>query len=226
MHSTTPLYHGGLADLVRSLNSEAMLYLFPPEVPITRLNILKSLEACERFALEQPSELQHHTRIKLFSCVPYVLKMLVENDEGGASLGFLKSLDMIGTGGAPLPQDLGDRLVTEGVRLISRYGSAECGFLMSSARDFETDREWQYLRSGGSGGALVFEPQEDGGTAELVIQRTWPCMVIPRLRLAEGSVLMDHADEDKSAGWIVCYRRSVLPASFDPRRLEVLRSEG
>jgi acyl-CoA synthetase (AMP-forming)/AMP-acid ligase II len=174
--STTPLYHGGLADLVRSLNSAAMLYLFPPGVPITRTNILKSLAACGRFHAAQPSALQYHTGVKLLSCVPYVLKMLVENDGDGAALAFLRGLDFLGTGGAPLPQDLGDRLVREGVRLVSRYGSAECGFLMSSARDFANDREWQYLRSEGSGGALVFEEQEDE-TVELVIQSHWPCMV-------------------------------------------------
>jgi acyl-CoA synthetase (AMP-forming)/AMP-acid ligase II len=190
--STTPLYHGGLADLVRSLNSEAMLYLFPPDVPITRTNILKSLHACARFAAAQPSELQHHTEIKLFSCVPYVLKMVVENDDGGVALTFLKSLDFLGTGGAPLPQELGDQLVQEGVRLVSRYGSAECGFLMSSARDFVHDREWQHLRSDGSGGALVFERQEDE-TAELVIQSHWPCMVGGRFA---GTVHYAHSGAD------------------------------
>jgi acyl-CoA synthetase (AMP-forming)/AMP-acid ligase II len=179
--STTPLYHGGLADLVRSLNSEAMLYLFPPDVPITKYNILKSLDACSRYGSEVSDDLKYHCQIKYFSCVPHILKMLVEGEEaGGSTMKILKGLDMLGTGGAPLPKELGDRMVEEGVHLISRYGSAECGFLMSSARDFKDDREWQYLRSDGSGGALVFEQQEeeDGEEiAELVIQPSWPCIV-------------------------------------------------
>jgi hypothetical protein len=155
-----------------------MLYLFPPEVPMTRSKILKSIETCNRFSTVQTGPIFYHTEIRYFSCVPYVLKMLLENDEA-TSIQFLKGLDMLGVGGAPLPKDLGDKLVDKGVHLISRFGSAECGFLMSSVRDFERDREWQYLRSEGSGGALVFEPQEEEGeeVAELVIQSKWPCMV-------------------------------------------------
>jgi acyl-coenzyme A synthetase/AMP-(fatty) acid ligase len=157
-----------------------MLYLFPPEIPITRSNILESLAACNRYASVQSTVLRHHSQVKYFSCVPYVLEILLENDHDGGSLELLKGLDILGVGGAPLSQDLGDILVEEGVRLVSRYGSAECGFLMSSARDFENDRDWQYLRSEGSANTLVFEPQnEEVGekVAELVIGKDWPCVV-------------------------------------------------
>ena len=45
-------------------------------------------------------------------------------------------------GGAALPIDIGDWLVKKGVRLLTRFGSAKCGFMLSSHRDYQTDREW------------------------------------------------------------------------------------
>jgi hypothetical protein len=181
--STTPLYHGGLADLVRGLVSEGLLYLSPSGVPITRANIFAALAACERHASTQPTPRRAHCSIAFFSCVPYVLKLLVEDGEGQLdprALTFLQGLEMLGVGGAPLARVLGDALVEQRVRLVSRYGSAECGFLMSSARNFEHDGAWQYLRNEGAGDALKFEPQaaEEGeDVAELVVLKHWPCMV-------------------------------------------------
>lgn len=165
--TTTPLYHGGVADCFRAWTSGAMIWLFPgADAPITSTNVLKSLE-CARQAMET-----HQTpRILYFSSVPYVLQMLAAEDEGLKTLG---QMELVGVGGAALPQDIGDDLVRNGVNLVSRFGSAECGFLMSSSRDFATDKEWQYLRSNASP-HLKFEPQEDG-LAELVILSSWPHM--------------------------------------------------
>lgn len=69
------------------------------------------------------------------------------------SLQFLK----VWIGGAALPAEVGDRLVTRVINLISRFGSAECGILLSSYRDFIVDREWQYLRNMADAGLLRIE---------------------------------------------------------------------
>ena len=165
--TTTPLYHGGIADCFRAWTSGAMVWLFPgADVPITSSNILRSLE-CARRSVES----HQIPRVRYFSSVPYVLQMLAAEDEG---LKTLVQMELVGVGGAALPQDVGDDLVQKGVNLVSRFGSAECGFLMSSHRDFTTDKEWQYLRSSASP-YLRFEPQEDG-LAELVILSSWPHM--------------------------------------------------
>ena len=55
----------------------------------------------------------------------------------------------------------------------SRFGSAECGFLMSSHRDYVHDQDWQYLRSTDGAAALSFEQQDDC-LYELVILPGWP----------------------------------------------------
>ena len=165
--TTTPLYHGGVADCFRAWTSGAMIWLFPgADVPITSSNILKSLESAR-----QSSETHQTPNIKYFSSVPYVLQMLAADVEG---LNTLQRMTLVGVGGAALPQDVGDDLVQKEINLLSRFGSAECGFLMSSYRDFVIDKEWQHLRSNASP-YLGFEPREDG-LSELIILPSWPHM--------------------------------------------------
>lgn len=167
--TTTPLYHGGIADLFRAWTSNALIWLFPgKDVPITATNICKCLDAASVAAADESIP-----EVKYFSSVPYVLQMMADDKNG---LAHLQRMDLVGVGGAALPAEVGDRLVDNKVNLISRFGSAECGFLMSSDRDFDKDKEWQYLRSSPGREHLKFEPQEDG-LSELVIQAGWPHIV-------------------------------------------------
>lgn len=167
--TTTPLYHGGIADLFRAWASDALIWLFPgKEVPITAGNIIRCLKVAGECAREV-----NVPPVKYFSSVPYVLQMMEADKKG---MEFLTSMDIVGVGGAALPAEVGDRLVEKGVHLISRFGSAECGFLMSSHRDYAKDKEWQYLRSSQGSDALRFEKQEDG-TSELIVMPGWPHMV-------------------------------------------------
>ncbi|KAK5112939.1 hypothetical protein LTR62_003761 [Meristemomyces frigidus] len=171
--TTTPLYHGGVADCFRAWTSRAMITLFPgKKVPITASNIVKCLDvaASHRKSGQTPP-------VKYFASVPYVLQMM-EADERG--LQYLQSMDIVGVGGAALPADVGDKLGNNHVNLISRFGSAECGFLLSSHREYSKDNEWQYLRvASGAEKYLKFETQasDDGqALAELVILPGWPHM--------------------------------------------------
>ena len=144
-----------------------MIWLFPgADLPITASNICSSLDCAATSAKTHPTP-----EVRYFSSVPYVLQMLTAEDEG---LRILRQMELVGVGGAALPQDVGNDLVEKGINLVSRFGSAECGFLMSSHRAYSTDKEWQYLRSDASP-SLKFEPQEDG-LAELVILPSWPHM--------------------------------------------------
>jgi len=88
---------------------------------------------------------------------------------------WLQKMDIVGVGGAALPESVGNSLSSMGVNLISRFGSAECGFLLSSHRNYAKDKEWQYLRVPPSSPYLRFEKQEDGsGLFELVVLKGWP----------------------------------------------------
>lgn len=138
-------------------------------MPITARNIVSSLSITHEVALESP-----FPQVKYFSSVPYVLQMLAEDEEG---LEWLQKMDIVGVGGAALPESVGNDLASKDVNLTSRFGSAECGFLLSSHRDYSTDREWQYLRAPANGALLKFEKQDDGsGLSELVVLKGWPHM--------------------------------------------------
>jgi acyl-coenzyme A synthetase/AMP-(fatty) acid ligase len=167
--TTTPLYHGGIADLFRAWTSNALIWLFPSkDVPITALNVCRCLDVAASYSATEGLPV-----VKYFSSVPYVLQMM-EADARGLCL--LQKMDIVGVGGAALPEEVGNRLVESGVKLISRFGSAECGFSLSSYRDFDSDRDWQYLRNYNPPKLLEFE-QRDGDLAELVIKPGWPHMV-------------------------------------------------
>lgn len=166
--STTPLYHGGLADCFRAWAAGAMIWFFPEGItPVTGANVVQAVE----FARSQQGAAAN---VGYFTSVPYVLQMLSEADEG---IRLLRSIDLVGVGGAALPVAVGDKLVDQDVRLVSRMGSAECGFLLSSERDYAADKEWQFLRPAATVVAddiLAFEARGDDGLSELVARPGWP----------------------------------------------------
>jgi acyl-coenzyme A synthetase/AMP-(fatty) acid ligase len=126
-----------------------------------------------------------------FLSVPYILDMLGATEEGLAELA---RLDLVSTGGSPLPPAIGDTFCKHGIKLVSRYGSSECGcessslvcvslaylgvkVLMTSFRDFENDKDWSHLRTTeASRKWLNFEDQGDG-SAELIVPEAWPTRV-------------------------------------------------
>lgn len=176
--TTTPLYHGGIADCLRSWTSSALIWLFPAaEVPITYKNILFSTECAHRATLEQGI-----ARVSYFASVPYILQMLADET---SSLDMLKGMDIVSVGGAALPQTVGDKLVQQGVNLVSRFGSAECGFLLSSHRLYENDKEWQYLRIPSKNRHLQFEPEDNERLSQLIVLSTWPH--VAKTNRADGS---------------------------------------
>lgn len=216
--TTTPLYHGGIADLFRCWTSNALIWLFPSkDVPITARNICNCLGVAKSY-----SATEGFPKVKYFSSVPYILQMM-EADETG--LGLLQHMDIVGVGGAALPAEVGDRLVQKGVNLISRFGSAECGFLLSSYRDFAKDKDWQYLRNYNPPQLLEFE-QRDNGLAELVIKPGWPHMAKqsrPDGSFATADLFAPHASTKDA--WLYHSRADsqltlITGKKFDPAPLE------
>ncbi|KAK8133359.1 male sterility protein-domain-containing protein [Apiospora sp. TS-2023a] len=174
--STTPLYHGGLADCFRAWAAGASIWFFPEGLaPVTGANVVKAVECARQHVKESKPEI----KVGYFTSVPYVLQMLSDSPDG---IRLLQSMDLVGVGGAALPPAIGDRLVHDhNVNLVSRMGSAECGFLLSSHRDYATDKEWQFLRpaagvADSDDGILAFEPRGDDGLSELVARPGWPLL--------------------------------------------------
>ncbi|KAF9219622.1 L-aminoadipate-semialdehyde dehydrogenase [Gyrodon lividus] len=161
--TTLPLYHGhGHANLLRAWSAAKPLYLFPTgSIPLTSANVIK--------LLAQAPDVQ-----ALYG-VPLALKLLAETPEG---LDVLRSLRLVMFGGSACPDELGDLLVSEGVRLVGHYGLTEMGQLMTSYRDFDTDKGWNWVRAkgpyanNGVNDYLRFENRGDG-TYELYVLDGW-----------------------------------------------------
>lgn len=185
-------------------------------MPITAKNIVSSLYATQ----PGPSNL----KVKYFSSVPYVLQMMAED---AAGMKWLKRMDIVGVGGASLPESTGNSLVQQGVKLISRLGSTECGFLLSSHRDYEVDFEWQYLRAPVTSPYLEFERQnDDSGLSELIVRSGWPYLAKTNREngsFATSDLFQPH--ETIQRGWEYHSRSDsqitlITGKKFDPSPLE------
>ena len=103
---TLPLYHNhGISCLFRTIHSCKTLHLYNANLPLTKQYLLDIM--------------QKHN-FEIFYGVPYALKLLAESDQGIAVLSGFKAVMF---GGSACPDSLGDRLVDNGVNLVSHYGT-------------------------------------------------------------------------------------------------------
>jgi acyl-coenzyme A synthetase/AMP-(fatty) acid ligase len=103
---TLPLYHTyGFSSFFRAVHGRTMMYLFNWNVPLTSTNIIKTLQAANP---------------QLLSTVPYTLGLLAESKEG---INALKECELVTYHGSACPDELGDRLVQQGVFLVGHLGS-------------------------------------------------------------------------------------------------------
>lgn len=125
---TSPLFHShGLMELFRAFYTRATFYLGNYAFPVTSQNLMSALSVAKP---------------ELVAAVPYVYKLLAEKPEGVRMLAKTK---ICLYGGSSCPDELGDRLVAEGVNLVANYGATETGQIMTSFRP-KGDAEWQYMR--------------------------------------------------------------------------------
>ncbi|KAJ7593365.1 L-aminoadipate-semialdehyde dehydrogenase [Mycena floridula] len=167
--STLPVFHGyGHFAVFRCMYAGKRVVLFPGHLPLTCANIVRMIAQGEE---GQP--------LKQCYAVPYVIKLMAEHREGVEAL---KRFDVVSYAGAPVPDDLGDRLTAEGVKLLSIFGTTETGSLMNSNRDFEADKFWNYVTP--VSGVIPFITFEDRGkvviegeeveTVEVVVADGYP----------------------------------------------------
>lgn len=125
---TQPLFHSfGFYETFRSIYSGKPMFYFNYAFPLTKQNITATLAA---------------VKPDLLFCVPYVLKLLGESNEG---IKALARIDLVMYGGSACPDDLGDMLVKNGVNLVANYGATETGRISTSVRP-AGDNAWNYLR--------------------------------------------------------------------------------
>lgn len=185
--------------------ARSMIYFYPTsDASITTQNVVASVKSCQRppDPLDgigaEVEERTNRFRVTAFLSVPYILSVLAE-DLQGPGIEMLREMRFVSTGGAPLDTAIGDGMVKEGVRLVSRLGSSECGckwnprllcpgfvnradpstVLLSSHRDYDTEKDWELLRNDSPyNDALVFEPQTERSTTgierfEMIVTDRW-----------------------------------------------------
>jgi thioester reductase-like protein len=157
---TLPLYHNhGMSCLFRSLHSCKSIHLYNPSLPLARKHLLGTMNLND---------------FEVFYGVPYALKLLAETEEGIQALAKFK---LVLFSGSPCPDSLGDKLVANGVHLISQYGSTETGQLMTSVRPRE-DKLWDYLRLSEAVKPFLRFEERSPGLYESVVLDGWPSKVM------------------------------------------------
>lgn len=100
-----PWYHlHGLSTALQAMWMRKTAFMWNAALPLTADSVVSVLEA---------------TRPESVAAVPYMLQLLVESSRGIAAL---RECKLVTYGGAPCPDELGDRLVTEGVPFGGSFG--------------------------------------------------------------------------------------------------------
>ncbi|KZT08698.1 L-aminoadipate-semialdehyde dehydrogenase [Laetiporus sulphureus 93-53] len=160
--SALPVFHGfGHYSVFRCYYSGVPFVLMPPYLPLTSTNICKVIKAIP-------------VPCPLFFAVPYVIKLLGETEEGVNALAAFESITF---SGAPVPDDLGDRLTAAGANLNAIYGTTETGSLIRSTRDFKNDKAWNWLRLQGPLADYLVMEDRGSNTFESVVKDGWPAKI-------------------------------------------------
>lgn len=176
---TLPLYHNyGISCLHRSIFSGKCIHLYNPFLPLARQYLLGTMQAND---------------FEVFYGVPYTLKLLAEVEEG---IKALRKCKIVLFSGSPCPDSLGDRLVANGVHLVSQIGSTEMGQLMTSERPRE-DKLWNWLRPGAAVKPYLRFEERSTGIYEAVVLDGWPSKVMsnrPDGAYATKDLFLKHPD--------------------------------
>ncbi|KAH0364870.1 acetyl-CoA synthetase-like protein, partial [Aureobasidium melanogenum] len=160
-HITLPLYHNhGICCLFRAIWAGKKIYIYNAKLPLTFQHLLTTL--------------REHRDIKILYAVPYALKLLSETKEG---LKLLSELDIVMFGGSACPKPIGDRLVESGVNLVGHYGATELGQLMTSFRNHEEDKGWDWLRVGPNLEPYLKMESRGPNLFESCVTEGWPSKV-------------------------------------------------
>ncbi|KAH8887300.1 putative NRPS-like enzyme [Thozetella sp. PMI_491] len=130
-HSFNPLpwYHlHGLITSIQAMYHRKTAHLFGTTIPLTTENLVSALRAI---------------RPEICHMVPYALKLIAEKQEG---IELLKACERVTGAGARTPDELGDRLIQEGVKFAVVFGLTEVGHMGDSVRRPPGDDAWNYIR--------------------------------------------------------------------------------
>ncbi|KAJ5987772.1 AMP-dependent synthetase/ligase, partial [Penicillium waksmanii] len=124
-----PWYHlHGISTALQAMWMRKTAYMWNAAIPLTAQPVVSVLEVA------QPESV---------AAVPYMLQLLVDSPRG---IDCLRRCQLVTYGGAPCPDELGDRLVREGVKFSGSFGLTEAGLVAESISRPEGDPFWNYLK--------------------------------------------------------------------------------
>ncbi|KAL8722184.1 MAG: hypothetical protein Q9225_001280 [Loekoesia sp. 1 TL-2023] len=124
-----PWYHlYGISTSLQAMWMRKTAYLYNTSLPLTADNLIAVVERVQPEAIH---------------CVPYALGLLAEQQRGVEAL---KGRKVVTAAGARTPDELGDRLVKEGVNLGVVFGTTEAGLAGDTMRREKGDDSWNYIR--------------------------------------------------------------------------------
>ncbi|RMZ39252.1 putative NRPS-like protein biosynthetic cluster [Aspergillus flavus] len=127
--NSLPWYHlHGLSTALQAMYMRKTAYMWDASLPLTASSVTSALEAAK------PESVQG---------VPYLLQLLVDSPKG---LDALRQCKLVTYGGAPCPDELGDRLVAEKVHFGGSFGLTEAGLVAESLSRPSGDPFWNYVK--------------------------------------------------------------------------------
>ncbi|OQE46189.1 hypothetical protein PENCOP_c001G02212 [Penicillium coprophilum] len=127
--NTLPWYHlHGLSTALQAMWMRKTAYMWNAAQPLTAELVASAL------AEAKPESI---------AAVPYMLQILIDDPRGITAL---RQCKLVTYGGAPCPDELGDRLVSEGVHFGGSFGLTEAGLVAESISRPKGDPYWNYLK--------------------------------------------------------------------------------
>ncbi|KAJ5960817.1 AMP-dependent synthetase/ligase [Penicillium vulpinum] len=127
--NTLPWYHlHGLSTALQAMWMRKTAYMWNATLPLTAELVASALEEAKPESV---------------AAVPYMLQILIDDPRGITAL---RQCKLVTYGGAPCPDELGDRLVSEGVHFGGSFGLTEAGLVAESISRPKGDPYWNYLK--------------------------------------------------------------------------------
>ncbi|KAJ5384112.1 hypothetical protein N7517_002023 [Penicillium concentricum] len=127
--NTLPWYHlHGLSTALQAMWMRKTAYMWNAALPLTAELVASALE---------------EARPESVAAVPYMLQILIDDPRGITAL---RQCKLVTYGGAPCPDELGNRLVSEGVHFGGSFGLTEAGLVAESISRPKGDPYWNYLK--------------------------------------------------------------------------------
>ncbi|KAI0199645.1 acetyl-CoA synthetase-like protein [Astrocystis sublimbata] len=155
-----PWYHlHGLFTSFQAMYMRKTAHLYNADLPLTAAHLVEALK-------EIQPEICH--------TVPYVLKLMAERQDG---IDVLKRCKFVTAAGARTPDDLGDRVVQQGVNLGVILGLTEVGHMGDSIHREPGDDTWVYIRPYASLRSHMFFKKVGEKVYEAVYLKSHPALM-------------------------------------------------